>query len=86
MNENFLAIIIAVDTVMIFWIYVHSLIIQRNVKKLIDAVGEAFSDTCREINYLEKQNPRPPLYQEKRDNLELCRRLFMILYRAIHHA
>ena len=85
MNEKVLAIIIAVDTVMIFWIYIHSLIIKRNVKKLIDAVGEAFSDTCREISYLEKQNPRPPLYQEKMDNLKLCKRLFMTLYRAVHY-
>lgn len=85
MNEKVLAIIIAVDTVMIFWIYIHSLIIKRNVKKLIDAVGEAFSDICREISYLEKQNPRPPLYQENMDQLELCKRLIMTLYRAVHH-
>ena len=85
MNYKFLAIIIAFDTVTIFWIYIHTIIIKRNVNKLIDSVGKAFSDTCREIHYLEKQDPRPPLYQEKKAQLELCQRLFMTLFGAIHH-
>ena len=84
MNEKVLAIIIAVDTVMIFWIYVHSLIIKRNVKKLIDAVYQQIKMQAYS-SYLEKQNPRPPLYQEKMDNLKLCKRLFMTLYYAVHH-